>query len=66
MVLKRLAERISEKQGVDISQVAGWLRAKMRLTLLRTTLLCVRATRSKTFCTDNNIESAVSEARIDY
>ena len=28
MVLKRLAERISEKQGLNYSQVAGWLRAQ--------------------------------------
>ena len=66
MVLKRLAERISEKQNVNISQVAGWLRAKMSFALLRTTLLCIRTTRTKKYHGDNNIESAVAEARIDY
>ena len=66
MVLKRLAERISEKQNIHVSQVAGLLRAKISFALLRTTLLCVRSSRSKKFCSEINIESAVSEARIDY
>lgn len=67
MVLKRLAEKISEKQHLECSQVTGWLRAKICFALLRTTILCVRSTRqSKKFYGDNNIELAVSDAQIDY
>ena len=49
IVLKRLAERISEKQNVDYSKVAGWLRGKLSFALLRATILCVRVTREKRF-----------------
>ena len=66
IVLRRLAEKISEKQGTHISVVSGWLRARLSFSLLRTTLLCLRATRRKKFYCENNIELAVSAARIDH
>ena len=65
-VLKRLAERISEKQKVHYSVVTGWLRTRLSFSLLRSTLLCVRGTRRKKIHCDNNIELAVSAARITY
>ena len=65
-MLKRFAERISDKQGVSLSVVSGWLRCRLSFALLRTTLRCVRGTRSKRFNPDVNIELAVSAARIDH
>ena len=65
-VLKQLAEKLSKKQNIQASVVSGWLRCRMSFALLRTTLLCVRATRRKKFVCDNNIELAVSAARIEY
>ena len=65
LVLKRLAEKLSEKKNLKLSVVSGWLRCRLSFALLGTTLLCVRATRRKKVVCDNNIELAVSAARID-
>ena len=64
LVIKRLAEKLSQKQNLQLS-VVGWLRCRLSFALLRTTLLCVRATRRKKIVYDNNIELAVSAARMD-
>jgi hypothetical protein len=65
-VMKRLAEKLSQKQNLSLSVVSGWLRCRLSFALLRTTLLCVRATRRKKVVCDNNIELAVAAARMDY
>ena len=65
LVIKRLAEKMSEKQNISFSVVSGWLRCRLNFALLRTTLLCVRATRSKKVVYDNNIELGVAAARMD-
>ena len=65
LVMKRLAERLSKKQNLQVSVVSGWLRCRLSFALLRTTLLCVRASRRKKFVCDNNIELAVSAAHVD-
>jgi hypothetical protein len=65
IVLKRLAEKMSKKQNLSVSVVSGWLRCRLSFALLRTTLLCVRATRRKKVECDNNIELAVAAARMD-
>jgi len=66
LVIKRLAEKMSTKQNLSFSVVSGWLRCRLSFALLRTTLLCVRATRSKKVHCDNNIELGVAAARMDY
>ena len=66
LVLKRLAEKLSERQNIQLSVVSGWLRCRLSFALLRTTLLCVRATRRKKIACDNNIELAVAATRMDY
>ena len=66
MVVKRLAEKLSKKQNLQFSVVSGWLRCRLSFALLRTTLLCVRATRQKKPVFDNKIELAVVAARMDY
>ena len=64
IVVKRLAEKMSLKQNLPLSVVSGWLRCRLSFALLRTTLLCVRATRRKKVVYENNIELAVNAARI--
>jgi hypothetical protein len=67
VVIKRLAEQISEKQSISRSLVAGWLRCRLSFALLRTSLLCLRGTRRKRIhLQDNDITLAVSEAKICY
>jgi hypothetical protein len=66
LVMKRLAEKLSQKQNLSFSVVSGWLRCRLSFALLRTTLLCVRATRRKKIVCDNNIELAVAATRMDY
>ena len=65
LVIKRLAEKMSEKQNLSFSVVSGWLRCRLNFALLRTTLLSVRATRSKKVQNDNNIELDNAAARMD-
>ena len=65
LVIKRLAEKMSMKQNLSFSVVSGWLRCRLSFALLRTTLLCVRSTRSKKLQVENNIELAVVAARMD-
>jgi len=67
VVFKRLAEKISSKRSLNKAAVAGWLRCRLSFALLRTTLLCVRATRRKRLnVVDSNIELALFQSRIDY
>ena len=64
-VIKHLAAKISEKQGVHRSKATGWLRCRLSFALLRTTLLCLRGTRrKKPIFGDADIELAVSEAKM--
>ena len=65
IVMKRIAEKLSEKKGVTLSVVTGWLRVRLSFALLRTTLLCVRGTRRKKFShSEMNMDLAVSQAKI--
>jgi len=69
VVIKRLAEKLSNKQGSNISVVTGWLRVRLSFALLRTSILCIRGSRRKKFThthTDTNADLAVSQARIAY
>ena len=66
-VVRRLAEKISERQSLQRSVVTGWLRCRLSFALLRTTLLCIRGTRkSKLAPLDNNILLAVSSSKIEH
>jgi len=65
LVMKRLAEKLSTKQNIHVSVVSGWLRCRLSFALLRTTLLCVRATRSKKLNVENNIELAVAVTKME-
>ena len=43
---KRLAEMISDKRNVNISTATNFVRTKISFSLLRSTLLCIRGSRS--------------------
>ena len=67
VVIKKLAEKLSVKQGTNVSVVTGWLRVRLSFALLRTSIQCVRGSRRKKFAqTDTNVDLAVSQARISY
>jgi len=66
VVVKKLAEKLSLKQGTNLSVVTGWLRVRLSFALLRTSIQCVRGTRQKFVHTDTNVELAVRQARISY
>ena len=66
LVVKRIAEKMAEKKDVHLSMVTGWLRVRLSFALLRTTLLCLRGTRSRKHFVDSNIELAVAEAKMDH
>ncbi len=55
IVLKRLAEKMSRKLDPCQSVVTGWLRCRLSFALVRTTLLCVRATRHKRRPVENKL-----------
>ena len=67
LVVKRIAAALSEKRGLPKAVVTGWLRCRLSFALLRTTLLCVRGTRTRRqLDPDTNIELSVSATRIEY
>lgn len=42
----RLIEKIAEKRGDEVSVATNWLRTKLSFSLLRSSLLCIRGSRS--------------------
>ena len=59
-VYKRLAGMIAEKKGQDYSQTLRWLRCRLNFALLRSSIMCLRGTRSK-----NNAPSTHAAASPD-
>ena len=66
MVIKRLAERMSTHLKQPRSVVTGWLKCRLSFALLRTTLLCIRATRRKRFIAESGVELDVNVAHIEH
>ena len=64
--LKKLTEQIAARRELPDSVVAGWLRCRFSFALLRTSLICLRGTRTKTMVKKANVELAVHEAHIVY
>ena len=57
----RLAAMISEKRGEELSLVSTWIKTKINYSLIRSTLMCLRGTRTlQTFKSlkDTDIEIA--------
>ena len=70
---KRLAEILSEKRDTPYNDTINWIKTKISFSLLRTTILCIRGSRSlrKTGSSPiepvatTDIEVAVNEARLN-
>jgi hypothetical protein len=64
----RLAELLAEKKGETYSRTMSWLRAKIKFSILRSTLLCIRGSRMlrRVYCNpgDIDIEIETISARI--
>ena len=65
----RLADKISEKRNISISKARTWVRTKFSFSLLRSTNLCIRGSRTrKRFAhnrlADTDIQLSVEEADI--
>ena len=65
----RVAEKIAEKRKIEPSQAKAWLRTKLSFSLLRTTNLCIRGSRTKLPeaepLREINIEMAILDSRIN-
>ena len=63
---KRLADGISRKERKEYSVVMGWIRCCLSFAILRSTILCIRGSRSSRHhpVHEINIELATSEGRV--
>ena len=67
---KRLAEMIAEKRAINTSIASCWIRTKISFSLLRSTLLCIRGSRSTQRINEvenlaaTDIMAAVNESRV--
>jgi hypothetical protein len=67
LFLKRISHRMSEQQELTNSVVSGWLRCRFSFALLRTTLICLRGTRTKKYTPHlADVDRAIHESRIEY
>ena len=62
---KRVAERIAEKRDIVSSMAKAWIRTKVSFSLLRTTHLCIRGTRSKLYEAEKLKDTNIQMATID-
>ena len=62
IVLKRLAEMISNKTGDNYSTVMGWLGTRLSFALLRSALACLRSARARPSDIKNDISIAIASA----
>ena len=64
VTFKRLASLIAEKKKETYSSVMGWIRCKISFCLLRSSLLCLRGSRSKPNVEDSTMAEAIAEGRL--
>ena len=62
VMFKRLASLLAEKRQESYGAIMGWLRSKISFCLLRSSLLCLRGSRSKKMETE---DSTIAEAIVD-
>ena len=62
---KRVAERIAEKRDIVSSMAKAWIRTKVSFSLLRTTHLCIRGTRTKLYEAEKLKDTNIQMATID-
>lgn len=64
--LKRLASLLSEKRDIPYSSTVGWLRCRLSFALLRSSLMCLRGSRSSARRLPMDPVLACAEARMDH
>ena len=65
VMFKRLASLLAEKRKESYATIMGWLRCKILFCLLRSSLLCLRGSRSKKMETqDSTIAEAIADGRV--
>ena len=64
--LKRLASLLSEKRDIPYSSTVGWLRCRLSLALFRSSLMCLRGSRSSAQRLLMDPVLACAEARVDH
>ena len=69
----KLADKISEKRDISVSKGRAWVRTKLSFSLLHSTHMCIRGSRTKgqhavdTLSTgETNIQVALLESRIEH
>jgi hypothetical protein len=68
LVIKRLAEKLSQKQNLQLSVVSGWLRCRLSFALLRTRRYSVfeqRAARTSFMTTTSSSQSLLHAWTLD-
>ena len=61
MAIKHLAKKVSEKQNLAYSRVAGYLRAMFSFEMMRLALICLRGSRSRfTTCVGNDVSDTAA------
>ena len=66
--VSKLIEKVADKNGMERSEVAGYIRAKVSFELIRAQVACIRGSRSlwkKMVINTGEIEVVNSSARID-
>ena len=66
----RMADKLSEKRNITVSQSRMWVRTKLSFCLLRATHLCIRGSRtkkqySKDSLAETDIPKSLTEAQIN-
>ena len=62
---KRLASLLSDKRGEDYCKVVSWLRCRLSFCILRSTIRCIRGSRTAhKNIDDDNLSVALAEGRI--
>ena len=68
-IYKRIASLASVKKNTPYSKMINWIRCRLSFSLLRSSLLCIRGTRSHTHNaiknSDISIELALSESHLN-
>ena len=65
----RISEKLAEKRNISSSKAKAWVRTKLNFSLLRTTNMCIRGSRTKLqekeALKDINIQMALVDTRLD-
>ena len=62
---KRLADSLSKKRNITYSKTMAWMRCTLSFSLLRSAVICIRGSRSKSHrVPDASLELGVAESRL--